>query len=162
MFKDEEIEFYVRLPLLERSQHLVQKLFKDKLDKAGSNYMDHLLHVSQDFTDDKIKSIALMHDVLEDTWVTEQDLLKLGYDKSFVKVLNILTNTYDTYEEYIESVLNSKNEIALRIKLKDLLHNLDVTRLKKITKKDIKRSMKYLDAYIKVIEKLGGEEYDRY
>lgn len=124
--------------------------------------MDHLTHVSQDFTDEKIKSIALMHDVLEDTEVTEEDLMLLGYDKSFVKVLKLLTNTYETYEEYIEGILNSKNEVALRIKLKDLLHNLDVTRLKKITKKDIKRSMKYLDAYIKVIEKLGGEEYDRY
>lgn len=162
MFTEEEIEFYNHIPLLKRSEHLVHKLFKDKLDKAGSNYLDHLTHVSQDFTDEKVKAIALMHDVLEDTDVTAEDLELLGYDKSFIKTLKILTNTYETYEEYIENILSSKNEIALRIKLKDLLHNLDVTRLKKITKKDIKRSMKYLDAYIKVIEKLGGEEYDRY
>ena len=86
----------------------------------------------------------------------------MGYSKSEVSILEILTNTCDNYEEYIDNILNSNNKIALNIKVKDLLHNMDLTRLKKITPKDIKRAKKYLNAYIKIIETLEGEEYDRY
>ena len=162
MFREEEITFYRGLDIYSRSEALVNRFFKNKIDKSNHDYREHLRHVSEDFTNKKVKSLALLHDILEDTEVTSNDLLNLGYSKSEVSVLEILTNTWDNYEEYIDNILNSNNKIALNIKVKDLLHNMDLTRLKKITLRDIKRAKKYLNAYIKIIETLEGEEYDRY
>lgn len=162
MFSEEEITFYRGLDIYSRSEALVNRFFKSKIDKSNHDYREHLRHVSEDFTNKKVKSLALLHDILEDTEVTSSDLLNLGYSKSEVSVLEILTNTCDNYEEYIDNILNSNNKIALNIKVKDLLHNMDLTRLKKITPRDIKRAKKYLNAYIKIIETLEGEEYDRY
>ena len=102
--------------------------------------------------------MALMHDVLEDTNVTKEDLMLLGYDKDFIHVLELLTNTFHTYEEYIENLINSNNKDAFEIKMKDLLHNMDLTRVKKITQKDLKRTEKYIKAYLRIIEKLESEE----
>ena len=74
MFTKEEILHYKELDLYSRSLELVTRFFKEKTDKANSNYMNHLLRVSQDFNDINIKSMALMHDVLEDTPITKEDL----------------------------------------------------------------------------------------
>ncbi len=158
MFTEEEIKKLKNMPLLKRSQALVEKVFFEKVDKANNSYMIHLLHVSQDFQNERKKALALMHDVLEDTFVTEEDLKKLGYEDSFIKTLNILTNIYDNYEFYIDKIIESNNQEAIEIKIKDLLHNMDVTRLKKITKKDLKRIEKYIKAYLKIINKIEGEE----
>ncbi len=158
MFSKEDLDFYQGLNLYERSYELVKNLFKEKLDKGNSNYLDHLEHVSQDFKDERKKSMALMHDVLEDTNVTKEDLMLLGYDKDFIHVLELLTNTFHTYEEYIENLINSNNKDAFEIKMKDLLHNMDLTRVKKITQKDLKRTEKYIKAYLRIIEKLESEE----
>ena len=98
-----------------------------------------------------------MHDVLEDTEVTSDDLLKLGYDKEFILVLEILTHRDGSYSEYIDKIINSKNKDAIEIKMKDLLHNMDLTRIKNITEKDINRCKKYIDAYLKLIKYMEGD-----
>jgi len=157
MFSEEELIYYNNLDLLKRSKELVEFLFRDKLDKGHHNYLDHLKHVSQDFVNDEQKSMALMHDVLEDTSVTKKDLKELGYDDYFIYVLELLTNTYDTYDKYIDHLLEENNKDAFEIKMKDLLHNMDLTRVEKITKKDLKRTEKYIKAYLKIIDKLEGE-----
>ena len=158
MFLEWEINYYRSLGIYERSVELVKKLFESKLDKGNHNYLNHLEHVSQDFEEERKKSMALMHDVLEDTKVTRMDLENLGYDDEFISVLELLTNTFDTYEEYIEHLLASNNKDAFEIKMKDLLHNMDLTRVEKITKKDLKRCDKYIKAYLRIIEKLESEE----
>ena len=162
MFTEEQIKFYRNKSIYNRSMALVKALFNDKSDKAHKNYMDHLRHVSNDFKNPRLKSMALMHDVLEDTSVTREDLRNLGYDHDFITVLEILTNTYDSYDEYIDHIVASNNKNALAIKLKDLLHNMDLLRLEKVTEKDLQRTKKYIKAYCKIIEKMKGEENDRY
>jgi len=157
MFQERDYIYYQTLGIYERSRKLVEMLFKDKLDKGHSSYMIHLEHVSMDFHDERKKSMALMHDVLEDTEVTKDDLKRLGYDEEFINVLEILTNTWDSYEEYIDKILKSNNKDALEIKIKDLLHNMDLTRVEHVTKKDLQRSEKYIKAYLKIIEKMEGD-----
>lgn len=157
MFSKTEIEEYLNLGIYKRSERLVKILFKDKCDKSNTNYLNHLHHVSEDFKDSRKKAMALMHDVLEDTDVTSDDLLKLGYDKEFILVLEILTHRDGSYSEYIDKIINSKNKDAIEIKMKDLLHNMDLTRIKNITEKDIKRCKKYIDAYLKLIKYMEGD-----
>ncbi|HIR74375.1 TPA: hypothetical protein IAB95_02605 [Candidatus Ventrenecus avicola] len=158
MFTKEEILHYKELDLYSRSLELVTRFFKEKTDKANSNYMNHLLRVSQDFNDINIKSMALMHDVLEDTPITKEDLCILGYSDEFIETLELLSNTYDTYQEYIDHLIHSHNQVAMKIKLKDLLHNMDLTRLDKVTERDKLRTQKYVDAYLKIITSLEGED----
>lgn len=158
MLNEEEIEYFKSLGILKRSEELVKKLFRDKLDKGKNHYLDHLRHVSQDFSSDRKKAMALMHDVLEDTDLTSSDLKKLGYDDKFIEVLEILTNTHPSYDDYIEYILTVNNKDAFEIKMKDLLHNMDLTRISRITKKDLERTEKYWKAYLKIIHQLGGEK----
>ena len=161
MFQEEEYLYYKKLPIYKRSLILVKRLFKNKKDKGGYPYINHLRNVSRDFKDENLKSIALMHDVLEGTGMTPDELKKLGYNDEFISVLKILTNTYQSYDEYIDNLIKSNNLTAYIIKLKDLLNNLDLTRLKTINKKDINRSKKYINAYLKIINKME-EKNDRY
>lgn len=157
MFSKTEIEEYLNLGIYKRSEKLVKILFKDKCDKSNTNYLNHLHHVSEDFKNSRKKAMALMHDVLEDTEITRNDLLQLGYDEEFINVLEILTHRDGTYAEYIDKIIASKNYDAIKIKIKDLLHNMDLTRIKNVDGKDIKRCQKYIDAYLKIIKIMEGD-----
>ncbi len=158
MFSEQELKYYRSLEIYERSQKLVKQLFQNQLDKGNHNYLDHLQHVSQDFSSNRKKSMALLHDVLEDTPLTKDDLRLLGYDEEFILVLDLLTNTYETYDEYIEHLLDANNKDAFEIKMKDLLHNMDLTRVKEICQKDLRRTEKYIRAYLRIIEKLESDK----
>lgn len=68
---------------------------------------------------------GLLHDVVEDTGITFDDLLRLGVDETIVDALRLLTHTDDmTYEEYVNRIATSGNDIALHVKYNDLQHNL--------------------------------------
>ena len=67
MFSEKEIAFYRGLDIYSRSEALVNRFFKSKIDKSSHDYREHLRHVSEDFTNKKVKSLALLHDILEDT-----------------------------------------------------------------------------------------------
>ena len=157
MFHEEEYLFYQQLPIYERSLSLIKKLFQDQKDKGGNFYINHLIRVSRDLKSEKLKALGLMHDILEDTDIKEEELKKLGYDNEFINTMKLLTNTYHSYDEYIDSLIKSNNKDALTIKLKDLLDNMDLTRLQIINERDIKRSKKYMNAYLQIINKMEGE-----
>lgn len=157
MLDNLDYHFYSNLRLYDRSKMLVEKLFAKKKDKAGACYLNHLTHVSQDLKTEEQKALGLMHDILEDTDMTEDELRKLGYKEKFIASIKLLTNTYDSYDEYIDSIIESDNKDVMMVKLKDLLDNMDLTRLKKINDNDIKRSKKYINAYLKIINKMEGE-----
>ncbi|MBQ8065848.1 MAG: HD domain-containing protein [Prevotella sp.] len=68
---------------------------------------------------------GLLHDVVEDTAFTFDDLLQRGVDESIVDALRLLTHTKDmTYEEYVNRIATSGNDIAIHVKYNDLCHNL--------------------------------------
>lgn len=68
---------------------------------------------------------GLLHDVVEDTGITFDELLRLGVDETIVDALRLLTHTDDmTYEEYVNRIATSGNDIALHVKYNDLQHNL--------------------------------------
>ena len=87
------------MPIYERSLILVKVLFKNKKDKGGHSYINHLRHVSRDLKGEKLKAMGLMHDVLEDTDMTPEEMKKLGYNDEFITVVKLLTNTYPSYDE---------------------------------------------------------------
>jgi (p)ppGpp synthase/HD superfamily hydrolase len=94
----------------------------------------------------KQKITAVLHDIVEDTSITIGDLNIYGFENDIVEAINILTKTKNqNYMEYIELI--DKNNIARDVKIVDLKHNMDISRLDNITDKDIKRVEKYEKAY---------------
>lgn len=142
--------------MFEKTEELITKLFDGKLDKGGYPYLDHLHEVSNRVLGDDAKLIGLLHDTLEDTEMTREDLIKLGYSEHVVSSVEILTRKKgEDYPDYIERIVESNNKDALNVKLADLNHNMNISRIKNPTLKDVDRIEKrYRPAYIKILNKL--------
>lgn len=87
------------------------------------------------------KIVAYLHDVVEDTSTTIEDLAAEGFSKTIIRVIDAITKKNESYEEHFQKA--AKNPLARKVKTADLKHNFDLTRLKKITEKDIARVEKY-------------------
>jgi len=131
----------------------IERKFKDKYDKGGNPYVRHLFSVQKRFTD-KYGSrdcdcvvACLLHDILEDTDTTEQELLDVVYvTERVVEVVKILTRQKaETYRAYIRRV--AVDEEARRIKVCDLEDNMDITRLHILKDSDIGLLRRYLTAW---------------
>jgi (p)ppGpp synthase/HD superfamily hydrolase len=132
--------------LLARSIAVAAEAFKDKVDKSGEPYILHCLRVMEKQTTDERRIIAVLHDLLEDTSWTSQDLLDAGFPDFIVYRISLLTHDKSmSYEDYIKRI--SMDLDATAIKLADLEDNSQITRLKGLTKKDFDRMEKYHKAY---------------
>ena len=146
--------------LIYKSLEIVTRIFNDKCDKGGFPYVIHLLKVYEGVSDYLEKVCALLHDVVEDTDVTYDDLKEVGYNNDVISVLEILTKVKgEDYRDYIERIISSENVHAMNIKLSDLRHNMDLGRIKNPTTNDYERvSKRYEPAYQKIIHKLAEME----
>lgn len=120
-----------------------------QFDKGGKPYILHPLHLmNQLMFDPELAAIAVLHDVIEDS--KNIDLEYLYRNRFSLRVINaVVCLTHlpkDSYERYIIKI--AKNYDAIRVKRKDLQHNSDITRLKGVTDKDIKRMEKYHKAFL--------------
>lgn len=119
------------------------KAHQGQKDKGGKPYILHPIRVALNVKGKDEKIVALLHDVIEDTSYTIEDLEFLTEEQR--KVLLLLTHDDNTpYMEYIEEV--KKNKIASKVKLADLEQNMNLKRLKTVTNKDLKRLEKYKKA----------------
>lgn len=115
-------------------------------DKAGLSYYFHPMQVSMGCETMEQKTAAVLHDVLEDTDVTPEMLLQMGFTRRIVD--GVIAVTRQGGESYADFILRaSKNSIGKAVKKADLLANLDILRLPAITEKDGRRLDKYLHAY---------------
>ena len=156
-FQEEEYETYKSTDnLMFKSLELVCRLFQNKNDKGGFPYSVHLLKVYSGVSDYTEKVCALLHDVVEDTDVTFDELREFGYDEEIIEILSYLTkHKGEDYRDYIERIISSENIHVYNIKLSDLRHNMDITRIKKPTTNDYERITKrYAPAYEKINNKL--------
>lgn len=124
---------------------------ENQFDRGGNPYILHPLHLMNQLMYDKeLAAIAVMHDVIEDShhW----DLINLrifGFSDRVLTALDLLTHKEeDSYQQYIDKI--STNYDAIRVKRKDLEHNSDITRLKGVKEKDLKRMEKYHKAFIQL------------
>lgn len=119
---------------------------KNQTDKAGNPYILHPLHVMENVNSKEGKIVAILHDIIEDTDVTEDYLLKIGLSKCIVDAVVALTRSEDIdYQEYIKNL--GSNPLAKEVKLADLEHNMDLKRLPTLEEKDLERNRKYQIAY---------------
>lgn len=124
-----------------------------QFDKSGQPYMMHVLKVMH-YTkteDEELNCIALGHDLVEDTDVTVEYIEK-HFGRRVAEGIGAMTKRKgQSYNDYLLQV--ASNQDAIRVKMADLRHNSDIRRLKGVTEKDIKRTIKYHEAY----EFLKGE-----
>lgn len=130
----------------ELALQIAKEAHAGQVDKAGKDYILHPITVASYMDTDVEKTIAYLHDVLEDTSVTV-DELRNHFSNEIVDTVITLTHRKDeSYFEYISRVSTSK--LAKKIKVADLLHNLDITRIKEPTKQDYQRLEKYKKAIL--------------
>lgn len=119
-------------------------------DKAGAPYTEHLEHVCRSVSSDEAKVVALLHDILEDTECSVGDLQRGGLSAEVVAAVVAMTHPpNESYEDYIARV--ARNSLAREVKIADMKHNADLSRLESVTAKDRARSAKY-QYYIAALE----------
>ncbi len=138
---------------LKKANMLANIFFKDKKDKGGFPYLGHLQYVSNSFDEIDHKVVGMLHDIIEDTVISKTILEELGFSKKVIDAIDILTRKTDDYYEYIDSIIESNNLLAIDIKLKDLEHNMDVARIVNPKEEDYERIEKYKKCYKLLEEK---------
>lgn len=131
---------------LERLQKLAEDIareaHKGQVDKAGADYILHPLAVAQMCPDTETRIVALLHDTIEDTYVTADFLRDKGFPKYIVDAVLLVTKEKDfDEEEYFTRI--SRSVIARTVKMADLMNNMDPARMRIVTDEDISRQGKY-------------------
>jgi (p)ppGpp synthase/HD superfamily hydrolase len=120
-------------------------------DKAGQPYILHPLRVMMRLESDAERTVAMLHDVVEDTPWTLERLREAGYPEDVLRALDALTRRDgETYEAFIERL--RPDALARRVKLADLEDNMDVRRLTAVTPKDAERLARYRAAWSRLRE----------
>ena len=134
---------------LGRAIELAKQHHKGQTDKAGKPYIEHPLRVMNQMKSEEEKIVAVLHDIVEDTNISLNDLRNEGFSEEVVSAVECLTKQDgENYNSYIERI--SFNPLAVKIKLADLEDNRDLTLLPQATDKDLER----LEKYDKALEKL--------
>ena len=144
--------------LTQKAMEICFEAHREQRDKGGMHYVFHPFHIADQMDTEKETCVALLHDVIEDTSVTIEDLRKQGISNEVLEALEHITKgKQEPYMEYISRVI--QNPLALKVKKCDLEDNMNRSRLEKVTEKDEARLKKYELAYSKVIEALKA--YDK-
>ena len=172
-FTHAELEQLKALDLYSRSKELVSKLFFHKKDKSRKPYVNHLLRVSEKMTSIDGKIAGLLHDVVEDIeGVTFDDLISFGVPEHIIEVLKLVTKEeineplskkqkLQKYNEEIDRIIESRNPLALELKIADMSDNYDPNRLEELDEEKRNWFEQKYGENIKRLRKVR-EEYDRH
>lgn len=142
----------INTKLTRLASKIAYKAHEGQTDKAGVPYIFHPIHIAEQMDSEESCVVALLHDVIEDSDIT-LEILNKYFNDDIIAALRVLTKKEnDDYVMYIKRV--KTNKLATKVKIKDLEHNRDLTRLDEVTDKDRKRSLKYWEAirYLEDIE----------
>lgn len=128
--------------LTKKAMKLCFEAHKDQVDKAGLPYVFHPFHLAESMTDENTTVTALLHDVVEDTSYTLEDLRDMGFPSAVLEALALMTHDKAVpYMDYVAAI--KSNPVARAVKLADLLHNSDLTRLDRVDARALARAEKY-------------------
>ncbi len=130
---------------IERALAIALQAHQGQVDKSGQPYILHPIRIMMRLNDDRARVTAILHDVIEDSNITFDDLVQAGFDSEIIEALKCLTRAAN--EDYYDYILRvKKNQLARKVKLADLKDNLDASRLKTLHHKDCQRMERYLSA----------------
>ena len=131
--------------LTKKALKLCFEAHKDQVDKSGLPYVHHPFHLAEQMETEDTVIVALLHDVVEDTEYTLDDIRAMGFPERIIEALSYMT--HDNAVPYLDYVAKIKeNPIATAVKLADLKHNSDISRLDVVDKKALERVEKYRKA----------------
>lgn len=131
---------------LKKAINIAVECHSGQNDRAGEPYIQHPLRMMMKMKTTKEKITAVLHDVVEDSDITINDLSKEGFSEKILKAIDALTKRKgESYKKSIERV--KKNPLAVKVKIADFEDNMDIRRLKRITENDRKRLNRYLKYY---------------
>lgn len=130
------------MDMLNKAVIIAVNAHKNQCDKCGCDYICHPVYVALNMDTEEEKITALLHDVVEDTSITLNDLTQYGFKKEILDAVELLTRKPNVeYMDYIKHLKN--NPIARKVKLADLKHNSDKERLSGIGKSSEALAEKY-------------------
>ena len=150
--------------MLNKAIEIAAKAHTGQVDKGGNPYIFHPLRVMMNYCDDNdemAQICAVLHDVIEDTNITLDDLRKDGFSEEVITALDCLTKRNgESYDDFISRIVT--NKLACKVKRGDLADNMDLTRIANPTAKDEERFKRYREAADRIDEALPyykGEKY---
>ena len=136
-----------------KAMMLCYEAHKGQTDKTGVPYVFHPFHVAEQMTDEATTIVALLHDVVEDTEYTLEDIAALDFGQEIVDAVALMTHEDDVpYLAYVARL--KSNPLARTVKLADLAHNSDLSRLGKVDDETRRR----LERYKKAIALLNSKD----
>lgn len=139
-------------PMTKVALKLCFEAHKEQRDKSDMPYVFHPFHLAEQMTDEETTIVALLHDVVEDTDYTIEDLRAMGFSDRVLDAIALMTHDPEVpYMDYVAKI--KTNPIAKAVKLADLRHNSDMSRFDCITPYDEIRAEKYRKA-IALLESL--------
>lgn len=143
-------------PATKKAMKLMFEAHKEQVDKSGLPYVFHPFHVAEQMQDETATVVALLHDLVEDTDYTLADLRDMGFSEAVCGAIGLMTHEESVpYMEYVRQI--KTNPIAVQVKLADLRHNSDMSRLDSVTERDIARAQQYKEA-IRLLSENEDEE----
>ena len=140
--------------LLSRAISTAAYVHASQLDKAGQPYILHPLRVMMAVTTIEEKIVAVLHDVMEDSDITIEELRQDGYPLNILIALDHLEHRkYESYGSYIRRVVT--DVLASRVKVEDLKDNMNALRLPEMTSRDAARIIKYNKALQLILKERG-------
>ncbi len=115
---------------------------QNQVDRGGAPYMLHLMRVMLAARTQDEQIVAILHDLLEDTDWTLERVAREGFAPEILRSLDLVTHRKDeSYPDYIARV--KLDPVAARVKLADMLDNLDLMRMPALSTEDLERAAKY-------------------
>lgn len=134
------------MDIIEKSLTIALNAYSGQRDKAGKTYILHPLRIMSKMHSEYEMSVALLHDVIEDSDYSAEDLLAEGIPFEVVEAVQLLTKVDgDSYDQFINRITG--NVLAVKVKLADIEDNINVLRLDSVEKQDLERVAKYHKAW---------------
>lgn len=129
-------------PMTNKAMQIAYEAHYGQKDLAGAPYIFHPIHLAEQMDDEDSVCVALLHDVVEDTEMSLDELKAKGFSDRVLTAIGMLTHDKSVpYMEYIRNI--SRNPLARKVKLADLNHNSDLSRLPEINDKALRRLKQY-------------------
>ena len=131
----------------EKALMVAMRAHEGKVDKAGAPYVFHPIRVCEACRSEVEKVVALLHDVVEDSDISLDELGEMGFSSKVIDAVDSVSRRDgESYEDFIRRC--SANDVGRAVKLHDLEDNMDISRLEKLSGDDIRRLSKYHKAYM--------------